>query len=80
LVSPVNIKVVPINGTAMFTRILTDVERKYVVKYLQRDGEKVIQVRKVVSGARMHLPKIREDLALLEKLLEAYARSKAESK
>jgi len=58
----------------MFTRILTDVERKYVVKYLQRDGEKVVQVRKVVSGARRHLPKIKEDLELLERLLQAYSR------
>jgi len=49
----------------MYTRILTDVERKYVVKYLQRDGKKVIQVRKVISGARKHLPKIKEDLELL---------------
>ncbi len=63
-----------IAGTDMFTRILTDVERKYVVKYLQRDGEKVIQVRKVVSGARRHLPKIKQDLELLERLLQAYSR------
>jgi hypothetical protein len=63
---------VPITGTAMFTRILTDVERKHIVKYLQRDGEKVIQVRKVVSGAKKHLPQIKADLAMLDKLLEVY--------
>ncbi|MGA2628365.1 MAG: hypothetical protein ABSF63_15040 [Candidatus Bathyarchaeia archaeon] len=59
----------------MYTRILTDVERKYVVKYLQRDGKKVIQVRKVISGARKHLPKIKEDLELLERLLQTYSKS-----
>ena len=58
----------------MYTRILTDVERKYVVKYIQKDGKKVIQVRKVVSGAKKHLPKIKEDLELLERLLETYLR------
>ena len=57
----------------MQTRILTDYERKHVVRYLQKGGRKVIQVRKVVSGARKHLPKIKEDLELLDKLLEAYA-------
>jgi hypothetical protein len=67
-------RVVPVSGTAMYTRILTDVERKYVVKYVQRDGVKVIQVRKVVSGARKHLPKVKEDLQLLERLLEVYSR------
>lgn len=58
----------------MFTRILTDVERKYVLKYIQKDGKKVIQVRKVVSGAKKHLPKIKEDLQLLERLLDVYSR------
>jgi hypothetical protein len=60
----------------MFTRILTDVERRYVRRYIQRDGKKVIQVRKVVSGARKHLPKIKEDLELIERLLEAYSRQR----
>lgn len=67
---------VPVSGTAMFTRILTDVERRYVRRYIQRDGKKVIQVRKVVSGARKHLPKIKEDLELIERLLEAYSRQR----
>ena len=58
----------------MYTRILTDVERRYVRKYIQRDGKKLIQVRKVVSGAKRHLPKIKEDLELLEKLLDTYSR------
>jgi hypothetical protein len=60
----------------MFTRILTDIERKHIAKYLRQDGEKEIQVRKVVYGARKNLPTIRADLALLEKLLETYERNK----
>jgi hypothetical protein len=57
----------------MFTRILTDFERKHIRAYLRQDGEKKIQVRKVVYGARKHLPTIRSDLELLEELLRAYA-------
>jgi hypothetical protein len=57
----------------MFTRILTDIERKHVRAYLKEDGKKKIQVRKVVYGARKHLPTIRSDLELLEKLLQTYA-------
>ena len=56
----------------MFTRILTEVERRHIKAYLKQDGEKEIQVRKVVYGARRHLPAIRSDLELLEKLLGTY--------
>jgi hypothetical protein len=68
-------RVVPTEGTIMQTRILTDYERKYVIRYLQKDGERVIQVRKVVSGAKKHLRQIKEDLALLERLVEVYSRN-----
>jgi len=57
----------------MFTRILTEVERKHIRAYLKQDGEKEIQIRKVVYGARKHLPTIRSDLELLEKLLATYS-------
>jgi hypothetical protein len=60
----------------MFTRILTEIERKHIAKYLKQDGEKEIQVRKVVYGARKNLPRIQMDLALLEKLLETYDKAK----
>jgi hypothetical protein len=62
----------------MFTRILTDVERKHIAKYLKQDGEKQIYVRKIVYGARKNLPHIRADLDLLEKLLETYDKAKGE--
>ena len=38
------------------------VERKHIRAYLKEDGEKKIQIRKVVYGARKHLPTIRSDL------------------
>jgi DNA primase catalytic subunit len=60
----------------MFTRILTDVERRHIAKYLKQDGEKQIYVRKIAYGARKYLPQIRADLELLEKLLETYEREK----
>jgi len=56
----------------MFTRILTDVERKHIARYLKHDGEKEIWVRKIVYGARKNLPRIKEDFELLERLLETY--------
>jgi hypothetical protein len=56
----------------MFTRILTDVERGRIKKFVRRDGEKGIGVRKIVYGAKKHLPTIEADLALLKQLLQTY--------
>jgi hypothetical protein len=58
----------------MFTRILTETERRHVAKYLRYDGEKQVYLRKIVYGARLNLPKIKADLELLTKLLERYER------
>jgi DNA primase catalytic subunit len=57
---------------SMFTRILTDRERRHITKYLRQNGEKQVYVRKIVYEARKNLPTIRGDLELLEKLLQAY--------
>ena len=51
-------------------------ERRHIAKYLKQDGEKQIYVRNSAYGAWKHLPQIRADLALLEKLLEVYEREK----
>jgi hypothetical protein len=56
----------------LFTRILTENERKSIQKYLRYDGRKEVTVRKVVYGARKHLPTIKADLELLEKLIGTY--------
>jgi hypothetical protein len=61
----------------MFTRILTDLERRRINAYLRQDGEKEAPIRKIANRARNHLPKIKEDLELLERLLATYEREKA---
>jgi len=57
----------------MFTRILTEVERKHIRAYLKQDGAKKIEIRKIVYGARKHLPTIQSDLELLRKFLATYS-------
>ena len=60
----------------MFTRILTELERKRAKAYLKADGEKESVIRALASRARRHLPLIRSDLDLLEKLLVTYQKGK----
>jgi hypothetical protein len=57
---------------SVFTRILTDRERKHITRYLRQDGEKQVYVRKIVYGARRNLHAIKADVELLEELLQAY--------
>lgn len=56
----------------MFTRILTDVERKRIRAYLKNDGRKEAPLRMMAYRAKRSLPTIRSDLELLEKLLATY--------
>lgn len=60
----------------MFSRIITDVEKRRIQKYFKADGEKDVNIRQLVMRSRRHLPKIRADLELLEKLLETYGKHK----
>jgi hypothetical protein len=60
----------------MFTRILTDLERKRVRAYLKQDGERGQAIRTIVSRGNRHLPEIESDLALVKELLTAYERNK----
>ena len=60
----------------MFTRILTDLERKKIKTFLKDDGEKSVVVRSAASRCRKHLPQIKEDMALLEDFLASYTKSK----
>jgi hypothetical protein len=57
----------------MFTRILTELERRRIQSYLKRDGEKESAIRTIATRARQNMPTIRSDLELLEKLLQTYA-------
>jgi len=56
----------------MFSRILTEIERKRVKVYLKADGKKDVNIRQLAMRCRRHLPQIKEDLALLERLITAY--------
>ena len=56
----------------MFTRILTALEREVAAKYLKRGGAKIGHIQVLVSRANKHLPTIRNDTELLEKLLTQY--------
>jgi len=58
----------------MFTRILTDAERKRIRSYLRQNGEKEVLIRQLVSRARRQIPVIKADLDLLEKLLVVYVK------
>ena len=60
----------------MNPKILTPVEREKVKAYLKADGEKNLHVRQLVYQSHRHLPRIRADLELIEKLLAAYQRNK----
>lgn len=56
------------------TRILTDLERKRIRRYLKADGEKDVNIRQLVMRYRKDKEKIRDDLALLDQLLKNYER------
>jgi hypothetical protein len=58
----------------MFSRVLTDLERKQIRKYLRQDGDKTVNIQVLVSRARKQLPTIKADLDLLERLLITYSR------
>ena len=56
----------------MFSRILTVVERQRIRKYLKADGKKDVNIRQLIMRSRRHMPQIKEDLEILEKLLAVY--------
>ena len=58
----------------MFSRLLTDIERRRIQRYLKADGEKDVNIRQLIMRSRRHLPQIKADLELLEKLLATYQR------
>jgi len=60
----------------MFTRVLTDLERRQAKDFLKHNGAKTPSVQVIVSRARKYLPKINGDIQLLERLIQAYEASK----
>jgi hypothetical protein len=60
----------------LFTRILTDVERRKIKGWLEKDGEKEVAVRKIAYLGKRHVPTIKSDLVLLERFLVSYKKTK----
>jgi hypothetical protein len=60
----------------LFTRILTDVERRKIKAWLEKDGEREVAVRKIAYLGKRDLPRIKSDVILLEKFLVTYERAK----
>lgn len=56
----------------MFQRILTDLERRHLKKYLANDGEREAVIRALAMRARRYLPIIKADLEMLERLVQVY--------
>lgn len=56
----------------MFSRILTEIERKRIKTYLKQDGERDVNIRQLVMRSRRQLSTIKSDLELLERLVAAY--------
>lgn len=60
----------------MFTRVLTDLERRQAKDFLKHNGAKTPNVQVIVSRVRKYLPSVKADVDLLERLIETYEASK----
>ena len=60
----------------MFSRLLTDLERRQARTYVKQNEERTLNIQVLVSRAKKYMPQIRSDLELLEKVLAAYERDK----
>jgi hypothetical protein len=60
----------------MFTRVLTDLERRQVKDFLKHDGKRTPAMQVIVSRARKYLPNIDGDVELLERAIQIYEASK----
>jgi hypothetical protein len=58
----------------MFSRILTDYERRKIRKYLA-NGERLSEVRTIAWRATKYQSQIKSDLALLERFLASYEKT-----
>jgi hypothetical protein len=60
----------------MFTRVLTDLERRQVKDFMKHNGKRTPPMQVIVSRARKYLPSINADVELLERAIQAYDASK----
>jgi hypothetical protein len=62
--------------TTMRASILTDLERKQAKAYVKQDGQRTVNVRVLTIRAQRYLPKLKEDLELLQQVLDTHERNK----
>jgi hypothetical protein len=60
----------------VYTRILTEDERKKIKSYLRTDGKRDATIRKIVSRARRYRGQIMLDFRLLEELVGRYEQTR----
>ncbi len=60
----------------MHPRILSPLEERQIKSFLKQDGEKDINMRVLTHLAKKNLARIKADLELLERLLQAYSRER----
>ena len=60
----------------MFTRILTDKERKRIQAYLRADGERTSAIRTILTRGKQFLPRIEQDIVMIRELMERYEAAK----
>jgi hypothetical protein len=60
----------------VYTRILTDLERRQAKAYVKQDGERTLNIQVLVARARKYMPQIRSDLELLDTVLKVYEHDK----
>jgi hypothetical protein len=53
---------------------LTNFERKAIGRYLERDGERDVEIRSLARHARKYLTQLTKDLDLIEKFNRVYER------
>jgi hypothetical protein len=56
----------------MFTRVLTDLERRRIREYLRANGERDSAIQNLVYRTRKYVPTIKHDIDLLERLVKKY--------
>jgi hypothetical protein len=59
----------------MFTRILTELERKEAKAYIKADGAKVTNIRVMIMRYKRDKRQILDDLKLLDQLLATYEKT-----
>ena len=60
----------------MFTRILTEKERRKIKAFIKIDGQKETFMTVLATRCRKHLPQIERDLGLIRQFMATYEKAK----